>query len=123
MFDIYRLPPILVACHSGNNLGGDSAGHLKTLGRFYHFSVDGCTIVQHVLNMNQAAVEDGLNKIIRIVKVKHSIVMGHGKMFRQQQTSGYISGNLPRNIIPLGRRKPGIFIGIFFRKFFIFIAN
>ena len=35
----------------------------------YHLSVDGCPIVQHVLDINQAAVEDGLDEIVRVMEI------------------------------------------------------
>ena len=123
MLDIDALSAVLVAGYGCDDLGGHGTCHLEALGRFDHFTVDGSTVVQHVLDIDQTAVEDRLDKIIRIMKMQHTVIMCHGNMLRQKQTSGNIAGHFACNIVSLCGCQAGIFIGIFLRQFLILIPD
>ena len=85
------LTAVLVAGHCRNDLGGHGTCHLKALGRLDHLAVNGSAVVQHVLDIDQTTVEDRLDEIIRIMEMQHTVVVRHGNMLRQKQTSGNTS--------------------------------
>ena len=123
MLDIHTLTAILIAGYGCDDLGGHGTCHLETLGRFDHFAVDGSTVVQHILDIDQTAVEDRLDKIIRIMEMQHTVVMCHGNMLRQKQTSGNITGHFTCNIVSLCGCQSGIFIGILLCQLLILIPD
>ena len=123
MLDIHTLAAILIAGYGCDDLGGHSTCHLEALGRFDHFAVDGSTVVQHILDIDQTAVEDRLDKIIRIMEMQHTIVMCHGNMLRQKQTSGNITRHFTCNIVSLCGCQAGIFIGILLCQLLILIPD
>ncbi len=123
MLHIHGLASVLIAGHRGNDLGRHRTGYLKALGRLNHLAVDGGAVIQHVLDINEAAVEDRLDEIVRIMKMEDSVVMGHGDMLRQKHASGHISGDLPCDIVPLGGGQPGVLVGILLRQLLVLIAD
>ena len=123
VLDIDALSAVLVAGYGCDDLGGHGTCHLEALGRFDHFAVDGSTVVQHVLDIDQTAVEDRLDKIICIMEMQHTVVMCHGNMLRQKQTSGNITGHFACNIVSLCGCQAGIFIGILLRQLLILIPD
>ena len=123
VLDVHGLAAILVAGHRRDNLSGDGAGHLEALGGLYHLSVDGCPIVQHVLDINQAAVEDGLDEIVRVMEMEHAIVVGQGNVLRQEHAPGHVPGHLPGDIVPLGRGQAGVLVGVLLRQLLVLVAD
>ena len=123
VLNVHGLAAVLIAGHGRDDLGGDGTGHLEALGGFYHFSVDRGAVVQHVLNIYQAAVENRLDKIIRVMEMKHAIVMGQGDMLRQQHTPGHVPGDLTGDVIPLGGSQTCVLVGILLRQFLVLIAD
>ena len=123
MSDIHRLAPVLVAGHRRNDLCGDGAGHLETFGGLNHLAVDGGAVVQHVLDVDQAAVKYGLDKVIRIVKMNDAVVVCQGDMLWQKHAAGHIPGYLPGNVVPLCGGKAGVLVGIFLRKLLVLVAD
>ena len=123
MLDIDALAAVLVAGHCRNDLGGHGTCHLKALGRLDHLAVDGSAVVQHVLDIDQTTVEDRLDEIIRIMEMQYTVVVRHGNMLRQKQTSGNVTGHFARNIVSLSGSQTGILVGIFLRQLLILIPD
>ena len=67
--DIHALAAVLVGGHAGDNLGHHRAGNLKALGAFDHLAVHHGAVVQHVADVDQAAVKNRLHKIICVVEM------------------------------------------------------
>ena len=81
------------------------------------------TVVQHIAQVDQAAVEHGLDEIVRIVEVDDPFIMGPGNLFRQHHTSRQVPGNFPGDQVPLGGNHDGVLIGVFLHNILIFIAD
>lgn len=75
MTDINRLTAVLAGSNRGNNLCHNGAGNLKALRAFNHFAVHNRAVIQHIADINQAAVENRLNKIVGIMKMQHAFFM------------------------------------------------
>ena len=97
----------------GNDLSHDITGHLEGLGAFNHLTVDDSSLVQHVLHVDQAAVEDGLDHIVQVVDVDGATVVGFHQVCRQNFSLGNILGDFSGNEVSLGRGNDGVFVGIF----------
>ena len=123
VLDVHGLSAVLVAGHRRDDLGGDGAGHLEALGGLYHLSVDGCPIVQHVLDIDQAAVEDGLDEIVRVMEMEHAVIVGQGDVLRQEHAPGHVPGHLPCDIIPLGGGQAGVLVGVLLRQLLVLVAD
>ena len=82
MLDVHGLPAVLVAGDCCDDLCRHGTGDLKALRRLDHFSVDGGTVVEHVLNIDETAVEDRLDKVIRIMEVQDTVVMRQRNVLR-----------------------------------------
>ena len=53
--------------------------------------------------------------------MQHTVVVRHGNMLRQKQTSGNVTGHFTRNIVSLSGSQTGILVGIFLRQLLILI--
>ena len=60
MTDIYRLSAVLAAGNRGNNLCHNRTGYLKALWTLNQFSVHYSSIIKHIADIDQTAVEDRL---------------------------------------------------------------
>ena len=81
--NIHRLSTVLAAGNSGNDLCQNGAGNLEALWAFNQLAVHNGAVVQHIANVNQAAVENWLEKIVGIVKVNLTVFMGLRDFLRQ----------------------------------------
>ena len=120
---VNRLTAILAGSNGSDNLGHYVTGYLEALRRFNHLAVHHRTIVQHVADINQAAVENRLDKIIHIVKMDYAFIMGFGNFFRQNHPAGQVLGNLTGDQVPLGRSHNRIFIAVFFHNIFVAVTD
>ena len=120
---VHGLTAVLTGSYGSDNLGHHVAGYLKALGRFNHLAVHHGAVVQHVADIDQTAVENGLDKIIHIMKMDGGFVVGFCNLFRQNHAAGQIFGNLAGDQVALGRGHNGIFIAVFFHNVFIAVTN
>ena len=123
MAHVYRLAPVLAAGNSRDNLRHNSARHLEALRRFDELSVHDGTVVQHVAHIDKTAVENRLNKIIRIMEMQNSLFMGLCNLLRQKQSFREILGNFACDQISLSGSCCRILVGILFHNLFIAVLN
>ena len=123
MAHIHALAAVLVGGHAGNNLGGDGAGHLEALGGFNELAVHDGAIIQHVADVNEAAVKDGLDEVVGIVEVDGALVVGLGDIFRQQDAAGQIPAHLTGDVIPLGGGDHGVLVGVLLGQLLVLVAQ
>ena len=123
MTDIHRLTAILTGRNRSDDLRHHVAGDLEALGRFDHLAVHYRAVIQHIPNIDQAAIENRLNKIVHIMEMQHTIFMRFGDFCRQNQTPGQIFGNFSGNQIPLRGSHDRILIAVFFHHIFIAVAD
>ena len=117
------LAAVLAAGYGRNDLGHNRTGYLETLRTFNQLTVHHCAIVQHILNIDQTAIEDWLYKVVRIMEMNHTFFMSFGNFFRQKQTTGQVLGHLAGNQIPLCGSHRRIFIGVFLHNIFVAIFD
>ena len=123
MTDIYRLAAILARSNRSNNLRHNSAGYLEASRAFNHFAVHNGAVVQHIANVNQAAVKNRLDKIICVMEMQNALLMCLGNLLRQHQALRQILRNLTGNQVALRSSHRSIFIGVFLHNVFIIIAD
>ena len=70
------LATVLVGCHMRNDLSGDITGGGKAVGAFDQRSGDDGSVLQHILQIDQIAIMHMLGKIIAVVKMDDTFVMG-----------------------------------------------
>ena len=120
---VHRLAAVLVGGHAGDDLGGDGAGHLEGLGAFDELAVHHGAVFQHVPDVDQAAVEDGLDEVVGVVEVDGSLVVGLGDVLGQKNTPGQVPAHLSGDVIPLGGGDHGVFIGVLLGQLLVFVAQ
>ena len=123
MTDINRLTAVLAGSNGCNNLCHNGAGNLKALRTFNHFAVHNRAVIQHITDINQAAVENRLNKIVGIMEMQHALFMRLGNLGRQHNTLCQILGNLTGNQVALSSSHSCIFITVFFHNVLIAVAD
>ena len=120
---IHGLPAVLVGGHTGDDLGGDGAGHLEALGALNELAVHHGAVVQHVPDVDEAAVEDGLDEIVRVVEVDGSLVVGLGDVLGQQDAPGQVPAHLAGDVVPLGGSDHGVLVGVLLRQLLVLVAQ
>ena len=123
MTDINRLTAVLAGSNRGNNLCHNGAGNLEALGAFNHFAVHNRTVIQHIADINQAAVENRLNKIVCIMKMQYTLFMSLRNLCRQHNALRQVLGNLTGNQVALSSSHSCIFITVFFHNVLIAVAD
>ena len=123
MAHIHALPSVLVGGHAGDDLGGDGTGHLEALGALDELAVHHSAVVQHIPNVDEAAVKNGLDKVVCIVEVDGPLVVGLGDMLGQQDAPGQIPAHLPSDIVPLGGCDHGVLVGVLLCQLLVLVAQ
>ena len=120
---VHALAAVLVGGHAGNDLSGDGAGHLEALGGLNELAVHHGAVVQHVADVDEAAVEDGLDKVVGVVEVDRALVVSLGDILRQQDAAGQVSAHLTGNVVALSGGDHGVLIGVLLGQLLILIAQ
>ena len=123
MAHLHALSAVLVGGHAGDDLGDDGAGYLEALGGLDELAVDHGAVVQHIPNVHQAAVEDVLHEVVRVVEVEHALVVGLGNLLRQKDAAGQIPAHLAGDVVPLGRGDGSVLVGVLLRQILIVVAD
>ena len=123
MAHVHALAAVLVGGHAGDDLGGDGAGHLEALGRLNELAVHHGSVVQHVPDVDEAAVEDGLNKVVGVVEVDGALVVGLGDVLGQQNAPGQVPAHLAGNVVPLGSGDHGVLVGVLLGQLLVLVAQ
>ena len=121
--DVHALAAVLVGGHAGDDLGGDGAGHLEALGAFDELAVHHGAVVQHIADVDEAAVEDGLNEVVRVVEVEQPFVMGLGDLLRQQDAAGQVPADDAGDVVPLGGSDGGVLVGVLLRHLLVGVVE
>ena len=120
---VHGLAAVLVGGHTGDDLGGNGAGHLEGLGALDELAVHHGAVLQHVANIDEAAVEDGLDKIVRVVEVDGPLVVGLGDVFGQKNAPGQVPAHLTRDVVPLGGGDHGVLVGVLLGQLLVLVAQ
>ena len=113
------LAAVLVGCHLCNDLGGNVAGGGKAVRLFNIGAGDHGAVLQHVLQIDQITVVHVLSKIIGVVEVDQTLLMGLDDLRIQQQTCGQILGDLTGHIVTLHAVDGGVLVGVFLLDFLV----
>ncbi len=120
---IHGLAAILGRSHGSDDLGHDGTSHLEALGAFDQLAVHHRAVVQHIPQVHQAAVEHGLDEVIRIVEMDDTLIMGPGNLFRQHHPAGQVTGHFPGNQVTLGGHHDGVLVGVFLHDILVLVAD
>ena len=123
MANINGLTAVLAGGYGSNDLRHNGAGYLEASGAFNELAIHNSAVIQHITDINQAAVKNRLDKIIGIVKMQHALFMGLRDFFWQHNALGQILRNLAGNQIALSCCHGGVFIGVLLHNILIAIAN
>ena len=123
MANVDGLTAVLAGGYGSDNLGHDGAGYLEASGAFDKLTVHNGTVVQHIADINQAAVENRLNEIVRVMEMEHALFMSLGNLFRQHDALGQVLGNLAGDQIALSSSHGGVFVGVFLHNVLIAVAD
>ena len=113
------LAAVLVGCHLCNDLGGDVASGGEAVGLFNIGAGNDGAVLQHVLQIHQITVVHVLGKVVGIVEVDQTLLMGLDDLRVQQQTGGQIFGDLTGHIVALHAVHGGVLIGVLLLDLFI----
>ncbi|CAK7019016.1 MAG: hypothetical protein DELT_03282 [Desulfovibrio sp.] len=117
------LAAILAAGDGGDDLRHYRARDLEAFGAFNKLPVHHRPVIEHVSYVNQAAVKNGLQKIVRVVEMQDSLVVRLGNFFGKQNPAGKVLGDLPGDQVALRRRDNRVFVGIFFHNILVAVLN
>ena len=111
------LAAVLAAGDLGDDLRRHRAGDLKGLGRIDFLAVDDRAIGQHIFQVDQAAVEHGLDDVIHIVEMDSPAVMGLDDIGRDELAAGNVFRYFTGNEVALRRYDVAVLIGVFIEDF------
>ena len=113
------LAAVLVGCYLCNDLGGDVAGGGEAVRLFNIGAGNDGAVLQHVLQIHQIAVVHVLGKVVGIVEVDQTLLMGLDDLRVQQQTGGEIFGDLTGHIVALYAVHGGVLVGVLLLDLFV----
>ena len=119
MTQVHTLTTVLVGGHTCNNLRHLSACDSERMRRLNHFPVHHGAVLQHIADVNQAAVEDRLDEVVCIMEVNGTLVVGLGNVLGQQLTPGQVPTRQASDIITLGGGEHRILVGVLLRHFLV----
>ena len=112
MRDVDRLSAVLRGGDRSDYLRDYCARDLERFGAFYHLAVHDGAVIEHVADVDEAAVEYGLQKIVGIVEVNGAFVVSLGDVFGQEYPAGKVLGNFAGDEVALGGRRAGVLVGV-----------
>ena len=111
------LTAVLAAGDLGDDLRRHRAGDLEGFRRIDFLAVDDRAVGQHVFQVDETAVEHGLDDVIHIVEMDSPAVMGLDDIGRDELTAGNVLGDFAGNEVALRRYDVAVLIGIFIEDF------
>ena len=121
--DVHRLPAVLRAGDRRDDLRDDGAGDLETLRAFDELAVHDGAVVEHVADVDEAAVEDGLDEVIRVVEVQHALFVRLADLFGQEDALGEVLRHFARDEVALGRRGERVLVGVLLHHVFVRVGD
>ena len=106
------LAAILVRGDLRDDLGCNVAGRGEAVRLFNQRAGNDCTVLEHVLQIDQIAVVHVLGEIIRVVEVDDALVVRVNNVLRQQHAGRQILRHLARHIVALDGVDGGVFVGV-----------
>ena len=106
------LAAILVRGDLRDDLGCNVAGRGEAVRLFNQRAGNDCTVLEHVLQIDQIAVVHVLGEIIRVVEVDDALVVRVNDVLRQQHAGRQILRHLARHIVALDGVDGGVFVGV-----------
>ncbi len=123
MTDVDGLPAVLRTGDRRDDLRDHRAGDLKALGALDQFSVHHRAVVQHVPDVDETAVKDGLHEIIGVMEMQDALVVRLGDLLGQQDAAGQVLGDFARDEVALRSRRERVFIGVLLHHVFVGVGD
>jgi hypothetical protein len=111
------LAAVLAAGDLGDDLRRHRAGDLEGFRRIDFLAVDDRTIGQHVFQVDETAVEHGLNDVVHVVEMDGAAVVGLDDVGRDQFAAGNVLGHFAGDEVALRRYDVAVLIGVFVEDF------
>ncbi len=113
------LTAVLGAGHLGDDLRRHVAGGREAVRLFDHRFRDDGAVLEHVLQIDEAAVVHVLGEVVRIVEVNDSLVVGFHDFRRQQEPLRDVLGHLAGHVVALDAVDKRVFVGVFLLDFLV----
>ena len=120
---VHALAAVLVGGHAGDDLSDHCAGHLEALGALDELAVHHGSVLQHIADVDETAVEDGLNEVVGVVEVDGPLVVGLGDVLGQENTPGQVPAHLAGDVVPLGGGDHGVLVGVLLSQLLVLVAE
>ena len=111
------LTAVLAAGDLGDDLRRHRAGDLEGFRRIDFLAVDDRAVGQHVFQVDETAVEHGLDDVIHIMEMDGPAVMGLDDIGRDELAAGNVLGDFAGNEVALCRHDVAVLIGVFIEDF------
>ena len=119
----YSLTAVLVGSDLGNDLGGNVAGGCEAVRLLDLCFADDRAVLQHVFQVDQAAVVHRLGEVVRIMEMNDSLLVGIDDVLRQQESSGDVLGYFTGHVVTLGAVDLRVLVGILLVGLFVLAAD
>ena len=90
---------------------------------FNQLAIDNCTIVQHICQVYQTAVERWVKVMAQVVDIDKTIAVCLCQVWWQHHTQGNIFGNFFSNKVTHCGNKGGVFVGVGVENILFFTCN
>ena len=114
-----RLPTVLVAGNLCHDLRGDVACREEAVRLLDHGLTDHCSVLQHILKVDEVTVVLLLSVVVRIMEMYDSGLMCLNYILRQKHSLGQIFGYLTGHVVTLCRVDHRILVGVFLIDFLV----
>ena len=113
------LAAVLVGGHLCNDLGGDVAGGGEAVRLLNIGAGDDGAVLEHVVQIDEVAVVHVLGKVVGVVEVDETLLMGLDDLRVQQQAGGQVLGDLTGHVVALDAVDGGVLVGVLLLDFFV----
>ncbi len=117
------LAAVLVTGNLCNNLSGNIACGGEAMGTLDHSTGNDGTVLQHILQIDQVAVMHMLGKVVAIVEMNQTVLMGFYNILGKQDTVGDISADLTCHIVTLRAIDNRVLVAVFLLGLFVVALN
>ena len=113
------LAAVLGGSNLGDNLRRNIAGGREAVRLLNQRARNNSAVLEHVLQVHQIAVVHMLGKVIRIVEMDQTLIMGIHDLLRQQHALGQVLGNLASHIVALNGVDGRVLVGVLLLDLFV----
>ena len=106
------LTAILVGSDLGNDLCCNVAGGREGMRTLNHGAGDNRSVLQHILQIDKAAVMHVLCEVIRVMEVDDALTMGFHDVLRKENALREVTADLAGHVVSLDAVDRGVLVGV-----------